>query len=90
MKYFIYVAAHHVKITVLRLWFEKLLDMATLKGHPGLQAQAATALADLARFSITVPWQLCRERLFAAIRCLLESDQVNIDVPTARIFSRAC
>ena len=31
----------------------------------------------------------CRcERLFAAIRCLLESDQVNIEVPTARFLSR--
>jgi hypothetical protein len=90
VKHFIYVATYHVKFIVLRLQFEKLLDMATLKGHRGLQAQAATALADLAGSSMgrTAPWQLCRERLFAAIRCLLESDQANIEVPTARFLSR--
>jgi hypothetical protein len=90
MKHFIYVATYTVKFIVLRLQFEKLLDMATIKGHRGLQAQAATALADLAGSSMgrAVPWQLCRERLSAAIRCLLESDQVNIEVPTAQLLSR--
>eukprot|EP00931_Biecheleriopsis_adriatica_P103380 TRINITY_DN78223_c0_g1_i1.p1 TRINITY_DN78223_c0_g1~~TRINITY_DN78223_c0_g1_i1.p1 ORF type:complete len:431 (+),score=92.21 TRINITY_DN78223_c0_g1_i1:189-1481(+) len=63
-----------------------LLDMAGLAEFPGLQAESATALAEVAKDSSAAS-TLCTESAFKEIRKLLQSDSTDVAYPTARLLS---
>mmetsp|Transcript_22914 Transcript_22914/g.40980 ORF Transcript_22914/g.40980 Transcript_22914/m.40980 type:complete len:436 (+) Transcript_22914:106-1413(+) len=60
-----------------------LLDMASI---PGLQAESATALADMAQDSL-VAASLCTASAFKEFKKLLEADNNDVAYPTARMLS---
>lgn len=62
-----------------------LLDMANLVHMPALQAEAATALADLAQ-NVQVAAGLCTGPAFEAFKLLLQSTQTDVAYPTARLL----
>mmetsp|Transcript_7091 Transcript_7091/g.22148 ORF Transcript_7091/g.22148 Transcript_7091/m.22148 type:complete len:437 (-) Transcript_7091:14-1324(-) len=62
-----------------------LLDMAGLIDLPSLQAESATALADMAQDNQAVA-TLCNTRAFEEFKKLLQTDQTDVAYPTARML----
>jgi hypothetical protein len=62
-----------------------LLDMASMKQMPSLQAESATALAGLAQDN-TRATLLCNNKAFDQFKNLLVSNQTVVAYPTARIL----
>mmetsp|Transcript_14992 Transcript_14992/g.37308 ORF Transcript_14992/g.37308 Transcript_14992/m.37308 type:complete len:241 (+) Transcript_14992:3-725(+) len=68
---------------------QPMLDMAAMEEPPSLQAEAATALAELVAFQpAAVSGQLCCQEAFDRIRRLLHSDKQEVAYPTARLLSQ--
>mmetsp|Transcript_31599 Transcript_31599/g.57452 ORF Transcript_31599/g.57452 Transcript_31599/m.57452 type:complete len:428 (+) Transcript_31599:90-1373(+) len=64
-----------------------LLDMAGLHEHPGLQAESANALAEMAQDGTAV-MSLCTEAAFQEFQKLLQSDNTDVAYPTACLLGR--
>lgn len=61
------------------------LDMASFQEIPGLQAEAAAALMELAADPAAAV-ALCDEQAFAKIQTLLQSDEQDVAYPTAKLL----
>eukprot|EP00440_Ansanella_granifera_P053806 gb/GFBE01058328.1/.p1 GENE.gb/GFBE01058328.1/~~gb/GFBE01058328.1/.p1 ORF type:complete len:427 (+),score=82.11 gb/GFBE01058328.1/:1-1281(+) len=76
------IALQHSSPTSSDAEISPLLDMAGLVEFPGLQAESATALAEMAKDPIAAS-TLCTESAFKEFQKLLQSDQTDVAYPTA-------
>ncbi|CAL1173586.1 unnamed protein product [Cladocopium goreaui] len=63
-----------------------LLDMASVKQYPWLQAESAAALADMAKDQKSAP-RLLQQDVIKEIQNLLQSDNTDVAYPTSRLLS---
>lgn len=61
-----------------------LLDMAGMVEVPQLQAEAAAALATIARDSEPTP--LCNERAFSEFKTLVQADSIDVAYPSSQLL----